>query len=57
MLEHVNLEEILFLDIETVPQHPDFYHLDEDLQKLWEDKSRFNREKNELSLEELKLLI
>jgi uncharacterized protein YprB with RNaseH-like and TPR domain len=52
MLEHVNLEEILFLDIETVPQHPDFYHLDEDLQKLWEDKSRVNREKNELSLED-----
>jgi predicted PolB exonuclease-like 3'-5' exonuclease len=52
MLEHVNLEEILFLDIETVPQHPNFGELDEDLQKLWEEKSRFNREKNELSLED-----
>ncbi len=52
MLENINAEEILFLDIETVPQTNDFSALDEETQHLWSDKSRFIREKNNLSLEE-----
>ncbi|MDR0815530.1 MAG: 3'-5' exonuclease [Bacteroidales bacterium] len=39
MLEHINLEDILFLDIETVPQYPDFSLLDESSQHLWEEKT------------------
>ena len=39
MLNHIQLEDILFLDIETVPQCPDFHHLDEPTQHLWEQKA------------------
>jgi len=39
VLEHIKIEDVLFLDIETVPQHPDFSHLDETMQKLWEHKA------------------
>lgn len=40
MLEKVNIEKILFLDIETVPQFPNFQELDEKTQKLWEKKAQ-----------------
>jgi DNA polymerase elongation subunit (family B) len=40
-LEKVNLEKVLFLDIETVPQHPLFENLDEAGQKLYEQKTKF----------------
>jgi len=52
MLTHIPLEEILFLDLETVPAVPDFSQLDEEFQQLWTEKSRFIREKNATSLEE-----
>ena len=52
MLTHIPLEEILFLDLETVPTVPDFSQLDEEFQQLWTEKSRFIREKNATSLEE-----
>ena len=39
MLHHIQLEDILFLDIETVPQYPDFHQLDETTQYLWEQKA------------------
>ena len=39
MLDHIQLEDVLFLDIETVPQHSDFHQLDEATQYLWEQKS------------------
>ena len=39
MLNHIRLEDVLFLDIETVPQCPDFQHLDETTQELWTQKS------------------
>ncbi len=41
MLDKINLEKILFLDIETVAQSPEFSQLDEDFKKHWEQKSRF----------------
>lgn len=43
MLHQLNLEHILFLDIETVPQHPQFSHLDELTQQLWEQKTQYQR--------------
>ncbi|MEY3398897.1 MAG: hypothetical protein RL220_1491 [Bacteroidota bacterium] len=52
MLEHINLEEILFLDIETVPGQRSFQDNDPELQHLWEEKSKYIRERNELSLED-----
>ena len=51
MLKRLNLEDILFLDIETVPQHPHFDHLDETSRSLWEQKSRYQR-KEDFSAEE-----
>ncbi|MFN5621271.1 MAG: 3'-5' exonuclease [Flavobacteriales bacterium] len=46
MLDQLRMEEVLFLDIETVPQESAFDGLDADFQKLWEDKSRYSREKH-----------
>jgi len=43
MLYKINLEYILFLDIETVPQHEDFSVVDEDTQELWAQKSSYQR--------------
>lgn len=51
MLYKLNLEHILFLDIETVPQKPNFADLDENTQMLWEQKSHYQR-KDEFSPEE-----
>ena len=39
MLRHIKIENILFLDIETVPQCSDFQFLDETTQSLWEQKA------------------
>jgi len=52
MLENINLEEILFLDIETVPQAPAFDSLDEIDHHLWLEKSRFIRERQNIGPEE-----
>ncbi len=43
MLQRMNLEHILFLDIETVPQFPAFKDLDETSQLLWELKTKYQR--------------
>ncbi len=51
MLYKLNLEHILFLDIETVPQHQHFTDLDENGQHLWEQKTQYQR-KDEFTAEE-----
>nr|MBD3620966.1 3'-5' exonuclease [Sunxiuqinia sp.] len=43
MLSNINVEDLLFIDIETVPQYPEFSELKEDFQKLWEKKSTYFR--------------
>ena len=43
MIRKLNLEHILFLDIETVPQHVSYDQLDEDSQELWEQKTAYQR--------------
>lgn len=43
MLTKMNLEHILFLDIETVPEKPSFDELTEEKQQLWEQKSKYQR--------------
>jgi len=40
MLDNVNPEEILFIDIETVPQYRSFSELPGNWKKLWEDKMK-----------------
>lgn len=51
MLYKLNLEHILFLDIETVPQQQHFTDLDETAQLLWEQKTQYQR-KDEFTAEE-----
>lgn len=46
MLQKIDLRSILFLDIETVPSYPTFEDLSPETQALWEEKSRYNRERS-----------
>ena len=39
MLDNINLESIIFIDIETVPQYPCYNDSPERLQKLWDKKA------------------
>ncbi|WP_297091480.1 3'-5' exonuclease [uncultured Draconibacterium sp.] len=41
MLQNLNIEDILFLDIETVPLAPEYTELTEKWQQLWERKMQF----------------
>ena len=43
MLENIKLEKVLFLDIETVPCESNFEDLDSTFQKLWEEKTQWQR--------------
>jgi len=51
MLHRINLEHILFLDIETVPLFDDFNKLDDTSKVLWEQKTQYQR-KDEFTPEE-----
>lgn len=51
MLQKISLEDILFLDIETVPEHENYDALDDDKKELWEHKSKYQR-KDEVSAKE-----
>ncbi len=51
MLNRVNLEHILFLDIETVPEVVFFDELDDEKKELWDQKSKYQR-KDEFTPEE-----
>jgi DNA polymerase elongation subunit (family B) len=41
MLKDISINQILFLDIETVPEVYSFTDLDENRQKLWSDKTKY----------------
>ena len=41
MLDHISPENLLFLDIETVPQFQEFDKMPENLKTLWEKKAQF----------------
>jgi len=51
MLTRINLEHILFLDIETVPETESFDELSDEKQELWDQKSKYQR-KDEFTPEE-----
>ncbi len=51
MIEKINLNNILFLDIETVPENSDFAQLDSEMQVLYEQKTQYQR-KEEFTAEE-----
>ena len=52
MLHKIHLENILFLDIETVPEEEKFTQLSEKKQELFAGKTAYQREKNEVSPED-----
>ena len=41
MLEFLNLDNVLFLDIETVPAYPDYNNMPDNFKKLWAKKAEF----------------
>lgn len=43
MIVKVNLNHILFLDIETVPEAESYTLLDQEMQELWEQKTQYQR--------------
>ena len=47
LLKKISLDEVLFLDIETVSNHAHYSELSEDWQALWEKKSRSFLKENE----------
>lgn len=51
MISKLNLEHILFLDIETVPEAKTYSELDDTKKELWEAKSKYQR-KDEFTPEE-----
>jgi DNA polymerase elongation subunit (family B) len=51
MIEKINLNNILFLDIETVPESEDYKQLDSELQVLYEQKTQYQR-KGDFTAEE-----
>ena len=52
MIQRIQYSKILFLDIETVPQTDDWNLLSERTQALWEKKTAYQRNNNEISPEE-----
>ena len=51
MLENIDLQQILVLDIETVPQHPSFNQVSEHFAELWEQKTQYKRSNGETAEE------
>ena len=43
MIEKIRLDNILFLDIETVPLEENFNSLDNEMKQLWEQKTQYQR--------------
>ena len=39
MYSNINIEKILFLDIETVPQYAEYKYLTDDIKHLWDRKA------------------
>lgn len=44
MLQNLNIEEVLFIDIETVPLAPEYTELTEKWKELWEGKMKYQIE-------------
>ncbi len=51
MLEKVRVEDVLFLDIETVPDQPSFNDVSPEMQALWDKKSQYFRQDEESAAE------
>lgn len=49
MFDSISSEDVLFIDIETAPQKAEFTELPEHFQHLWDKKSAYFREENQLA--------
>jgi hypothetical protein len=49
MFDTISSEDILFIDIETVPQYSDSNELPERFQHLWDKKSSHFRDENQVA--------
>ena len=47
MLDNIKIENVLFLDIETVPQYFDFDYVPEKFKEFWDKKSAYFRDENQ----------
>ena len=45
-MNHIDLQNILFLDIETVSGEPNFEALSGDMQELWDNKTKCHRKED-----------
>lgn len=48
MLDQLDLNQILFLDIETVPEHYKYDELDNEMKDLWEKKMKWQMERDSM---------
>jgi len=53
MLKNIHNNDVLFLDIETVSEHPSYNELPERMKELWAKKTKYIQEKEDSSPEEL----
>lgn len=53
MLNHIHIDQILFLDIETVPGVYKFSDLNDNFKELWTSKTRFLQQRDEQTPEEV----
>ena len=53
MLQKIAIDKILFLDIETVPQFPNFSELDEKTKQLYSQKTKFLQKDNTITPDDL----
>lgn len=51
MLENIDLQQVLVLDIETVPQYASYRDVPTQLTELWEQKTNYNRKQGETAEE------
>jgi 3'-5' exonuclease len=51
MLNNLDLQQVLVLDIETVPQYPTFDEVPEIFRELWEQKTQYQRREGESAAE------
>lgn len=53
MFDQIEIDNVLFIDIETVPQHYKFSDLNSNMQTLWSDKTKFLQQRDEVDAENI----
>lgn len=53
MFDQIEIDNVLFIDIETVPQQYKFSDLSSNMQNLWSDKTKFLQQRDEVDAENI----